>query len=91
MKLAIEKLYLDETAEIISLIRDCGYSWTKHFHYIKIRRGSFGLTNIYKGKKGDQHQILKNVVIEIRDDTPVELRSVFNQIVDKYSIKYKKL
>jgi hypothetical protein len=91
MKLSIEKLYLDETVELISLIKDCGYSWTKHFHYIKINKGSFALTDTYKGKSGDQHQVLRDVVIEIRDDTPVELRSAFNQIIDKYGIKYKEI
>jgi hypothetical protein len=91
LKISIKKLYIDETSEIIDLIKTCGYNWKKHFHYIKIEKGEFGLTNIYKGNKGDNHQILKNVVIEVREDMPLELRSAFNQIIDKYKIKYKKI
>ena len=76
MKIYVERLFLEEMIEILNLVKK-NYDPVKGRHYLRFNKGLIGITRYYKGKRGDYHQILKNVIIEIKPiDKPGLLRKV---------------
>ncbi len=90
MKLLIKEMFLDESVEVFTLIGN-SYDPEKHLHYVRINKGSIGLTDTFKGQKGDWHQILRVVELEIRDDAPPFICTNLNRILSKYDIEFEKI
>ena len=89
-KVELGDLFIDEAHDMIGLVKH-SYNWNEHFPYIKMTSGPIENTDIYKGKEGDQHFVVRNVVLEIRDDVPPFLYSELQRILSKYSVKSQKI
>ncbi len=90
MKLAIKEMFLDEAIEVLNLVSN-SYDWDKQRHYVRINKGTVGLTDTCKGEKGGQHQVLNNVELEIRSDAPQFISSNVKRLLSKYSIKFEEV
>jgi len=66
----VPEMFLDEFQKLIGFISK-NYDWKKHQHLVYIKEiGSIDITNMYKGKKGDKHQVFRNVELKVLNKIP---------------------
>ncbi|MBW3022838.1 hypothetical protein KY308_01930 [Candidatus Woesearchaeota archaeon] len=80
--LVVEEMYLDGFKRLLEFIGK-NYDWNKHQHLVFIKKiGSVALTDKYKGKIGDKHQVFRDIELEIVDVLPKEKVRELNDILE---------
>jgi len=78
----IKELYIDSFRRLLGLIAQ-NYDWKNHHHPVYIEKiGAVGLTDEYKGKKGDRHQVFRNIKLKIRTDISDDKRKELDEILE---------
>ena len=78
----VEKLFIDEFRGLLEFIAQ-NYDWKNHLHPVYIEKiGAVGLTDEYKGKKGDMHQVFRNIELKIRTDIPDNKRKELDEVLE---------
>lgn len=81
MEIKVGEMFLDEWIKLNEFIRD-NYNWESHYHLVYVSGNiSAELTDTYKGRKGDMHQVFKGITLQVRDDISPEKRSELESII----------
>ncbi len=79
----IAEIYLDEFQQLLRFIGD-NYDWKNHRHTVYIENiGQVTLTDNYKDKKDDKHQVFREVELKILETISEEQRKVLESILSK--------
>jgi len=81
VEIKVKEMYLDEWIKLNQFISK-NYDWKKHEHLVYISGiESVGLTDNYKGRKGDMHQIYRNIILVVKNDILPEKKSELEAII----------
>lgn len=77
----VPQMYLDEFKKLLEFIGQ-NYDWGAHRHLVFIDNiGSATVTDKYKSKKGDKHQVFNDITLRILYTIPREKKEELEKII----------
>ncbi|MFH0832969.1 MAG: hypothetical protein V1900_04580 [Candidatus Aenigmatarchaeota archaeon] len=84
MEIEVKEIFLDEWVKLHTFISR-NYDRKAKKHLVFVTGVSFaGLTDVYKGKRGDVHQVYRGVTLYVRDGIPKKKRDELKSIIGDF-------
>ena len=75
-------MYIEEFARLLGFIKN-NYDWKRHEHPVFISQiGSVGITDVCKGRTGDNHQIFRGIILKVDKNLPGRKMKELEEIME---------